>query len=430
MSPETCRETVLVIGGHGFLGKAIGAELQRHGYRVLSGVRSRVPGTNDERQCDLASMTTSEHWRDALEGVDAVVNAAGILRESSVQTFDAVHARGPLALARACVDRGIRCFLQISVLGDPRDGEFVASKHRFDAALLQLPLRVVVLRPSVVYSMAGSYGGTSLLRALAALPFGVWVPGTGEWQMQPLDVRDLAEIVARAITADAAGIFEIGGPTPVSLREYLRQWRHWLHIPGERVIRVPMGLVLLQVWIAECFGRGPMSATIWRMLRRGNVTAPETPPQLEKTFGLAPRGLAEVQSTHPSQVQDRWHARLYFLAPLLCAALAILWIVSGLAGLFASAATVESLRVMWLPPPFAVALARVAGGVDLAFAVWLASGWRRRWALTGMATCVLCYTIVFSLWMPASWLAPLGGLAKNLVILPAIAVLWVLSDRR
>jgi hypothetical protein len=43
---------------------------------------------------------------------------------------------------------------------------------------------------------------------------------------------------------------------------------------------------------------------------------------------------------------------------------------------------------------------------------------------------VLCYTLVFGVLLPAQWLDPLGGLAKNLLLLPALAVLWVLSDRR
>jgi len=38
----------------------------------------------------------------------------------------------------------------------------------WDAKLAQLDLDWVVLRPSIVYSPDGSYGGTSLLRAMAA----------------------------------------------------------------------------------------------------------------------------------------------------------------------------------------------------------------------------------------------------------------------
>jgi len=374
-------------------------------------------------------MIEPQQWRDAVRGMDAVVNAAGILRETGKQTFESIHVRGPMALAQACVDSGITCFVQISSLGDPADGEFIASKHRFDAALSQLPMKSLVLRPSVVYSAEGSYGGTSLLRALAALPFGILVPGDGNSLVQPVAVQDLAEIVARAVEGNFAGIVEVGGPVPVSLRDYQHEWRIWLRIPGSRIFAVPSLLVSLAAWIAERLGHGPMGMTMWRMLRRGNITAPDAPLRLVEAFGLAPRALDEVLSAHPSQVQDRWQARLYFLAPLLRLCLIALWLVSAWTGFASSSPQIDAFA-----GPFSttlvVPLARVAGGVDLMFALWLASGWRMRWGLAGMAACVLIYTIIFSFWSPASWLEPMGGLAKNLVVLPAIAVLWVLSERR
>lgn len=374
-------------------------------------------------------MMEPQQWRDALRGVDAVVNAAGILREAGKQTFEAIHVRGPLALAQACVDNGTTRFVQISSLGDPADGEFIASKHRFDVALSRLPLKSLVLRPSVIYSAEGSYGGTSLLRALAAFPFGIWVPGEGNWLVQPVAVQDLAEIVVRAVEANAAGIYEIGGPAPVSLRDYQHQWRNWLRIPDARTFKVPSPLVSLAAWIADRLGRGPLGSTMWRMLRRGNITAPDAALRLAETFGLAPRALGEVLSVHSSQVQDRWQARLYFLAPLLRLCLIALWLISAWTGFASSSQQIDAFAGP-LSTTLAVPVARAAGGVDLMFALWLASGWRMRWGLTGMAACVLTYTIIFTFWSPTSWLEPMGGLAKNLVVLPAIAVLWVLSERR
>jgi len=189
MEPETRRSTVLVVGAQGFLGGYIAAGLRGHGYRVLCGVRTPRIDAAGERRCDLGTMTSPADWREALAGADAVVNVAGILRETGAQTFEAVHLRAALALANACVEHGVQRFVQISALGDPRDGKFIASKHRFDSALLALPLSAVVLRPSVVYAPEGSYGGTSLLRAMAALPFGIWVPGDGDWQLQPLSAK-------------------------------------------------------------------------------------------------------------------------------------------------------------------------------------------------------------------------------------------------
>ena len=77
-----------------------------------------------------------------------------------------------------------------------------------------------------------------------------------------------------------------------------------------------------------------------------------------------------------------------------------------------------------------VALARSGGIVDALLGLWLLAGWRPRAALMLMALSVVAYTVVLGTVLPVAWLDPLGGLAKNIVVLPALAVLWVLADRR
>ena len=431
-SPDGKARTVLVVGGAGFIGGYLVAALRRHGWRVLRAVRPKGNRlADDERACDLQAMRRPEDWVPLLDGVEAVVNAAGILREEAGQTFEVVHVAAPLALAEACVARGIRRFVQVSALGLPEDGPFIASKHRFDEQLGGLALSSVVLRPSVVYSVTGSYGGTSLLRALAGFPGAQWLPGDGRWQVQPVAAEDLGELVARAADGTVSGIYEVGGPTPMSLRDYQQQWRRWLRIPGERVVAVPEACVSLAVATMEAVGRGPVGRTMWRMLRRGNTTAPEATERLEIAFGLRPRALAEALDQAPSQVQDRWQAQLYFLAPALRWAVVGLWLLSALAGFITPAAEILRLSVdtplaAWDP----VMLARVGGAADLVLGLWLASGWRSRTAVGAMLLLLLAYTLVLGGLVPASWWDPLGGMAKNLVLLPALAVLWVLTERR
>lgn len=424
------QRTALVTGSHGFLAGFIIAALRARGWRVIRGVRSQ-PTAAEERHCDLAQAQRNTDWRALLDGVDAVVNVAGILRETRQQSFTAIHHAGPLALARACVEHGVHDFVQISALGDPADGEFIASKHRFDAALLDLPLRAVVLRPSIVYTARGSYGGTSLLRALSSLPVAVPLPGTGHWPVQPLAAEDLGDLVAAALAGDQRGVFEVGCEQPMSLRDYLLRWRVWLRIPGARTLPTPRWAVDAAVAIGERYGVGPMGQTMWRMLKRGNVCAPDAHARLLEAFGAAPRDLDSVLAQAPSQVQDRWQAQLYLLAPALRWTVILLCLISAWAGFATPAAQIEAMSsgsLLALLEP--VALARFAGGLDLVLALWLASGRRPRAAVASTLLLVLGYTLVFGTLVPALWLDPLGGLAKNLVLLPALAVLWVLSDRR
>lgn len=432
-SPESAvsGRTVLVTGASGFLAGFIAAALRENGWQVVRGVRSPEADAGDARHCDFVLMNTPQQWAPVLQGVDAVVNVAGILRETGKNRFDRIHYDSPLALAQACVESGVRHFVQISALGNATDGRFVTSKHRFDDALLALPLQAVVLRPSVVYSAAGSYGGTSLLRALAATPGVLLMPGDGGWLIQPMAAEDLAQLVVRALESDESGAFEVGGPQPITLRAYQERWRAWLGLPVARVVPVPVPLVSLGVTVSEWLGRGPMSATTWRMLRRGNITEPDANERLHRRFGFAPRALNDALEEHPSQVQDRWHSRLYLVAPALRLGIVLLFLLSAWAGFSTPYADIERLAAgSLLASLHPVEMARVAAVIDLVLGIALLIGSRARAILGAMFALVAGYTLAFGLLLPALWLDPLGGLAKNLVVLPALAVLWILSERR
>jgi hypothetical protein len=253
--------------------------------------------------------------------------------------------------------------------------------------------------------------------------------------LAPLAVGEVAAIIAQeafdALDAPVKGTYEVGGPAPMSLREYQLAWRRWLRIPGRRAWPTPESWTSLLVWVWERVGSGPVGETMWRMLRRGNVTAPDAGDRLRGSFGFAPRGLCEVLAEQPSQTQDRWQAQLYLLAPALRIAFVLLWLLSAWAGLATPAVQIEAMVAgSPLQDAAPVALARGGAILDLLLAAWLLSGWRLRMATALMAASVLAYTLALGIGLPAMWLDPLGGLAKNLVVLPALAVLWVLSDRR
>lgn len=421
----------LVVGGRGFLGGFIVAALRRRGWRVRVLARPRGRRMDaDEVPGDLTQMLAEDDWAQALDGVSVVVNAAGILREEGRQTFEDVHERAPLALAQACAARGIR-FVQVSALGHPDDGGFIASNHRFDAALLELPIEAVVLRPSVVYSRSGSYGGTSLLRALAAFPWRMVLPGDGRWTFQPLCAEDLGEVVAAACGGGERGVYELGCEQPIALRDYQQVWRRWLQIPGDRAWQVPLLLVRAQVALGQWLGRGPVNRTIWNMLLRGNRTGGDAHRRAQAVFGLRVRALEEVLQDAPSQMQDRWAAQLYFLAPWLQWSVVLVWLASGVVGLVTPASEIEAMAqgsaLAGLSP---VLLARAAGVLDLALGLGLVFAPRPRGVVLAMLACATAYLVGFGLALPVQFLDPLGGLLKNVVLIPALAVLWVLVDRR
>lgn len=428
---------VLVTGAYGFIGAHIVAALTAAGHEVVCAVRggrvdTRFPGLS-AIACDMADDVDEEDWLPRLAGIDAVVNCAGILREREHDRFTAVHERAPLALFRACRQLDIRRVIQISALGDAADGEFIASKHRCDDALAMLDLDWLVLRPSLVYSTRGSYGGTSLLRGVAALPGVLLLPGHGDQPVQPIGAEDvgLAVVAALARPTLVREVVELVGPEVLSMSDYLLAWRRWLGFGRAHTLAVPGWLVRVGATLGERIGSGPLGQTMARMLERGNVGGAHAGVRLQRSLGLAPRSLLRALAETPSEVQDRWHARLYFLLPVLRVSLALLWLGSGMAGWLASEAEVAAVvpdgalssGSLWM-------LARLTASADLVLGTLCLLRWRPRIVFTLMLLMLFGYTLGIGLGWPGHWLDPLGGLLKNLPLFAALLVLLATDERR
>lgn len=427
---------ILVTGAYGFIGAHIVGALLRAGHAPVAAVRASRVGTAlpgvAAVACDFARDTDPACWLPRLAGVDALVNCAGILRETGASTFRAVHEDVPAALFDACRQAGVKRIVQVSALGDPADGEFVASKHRGDARLLASGVAAVVLRPSVVYSTRGSYGGTTLLRALAALPL-IALPERGTQRLQPLDADDLAQAVLASLERDEAvsQILLLGGPRVLTLREYLALWRRWLGLGEARFIAIPKPLARVGAWLGEVFGRGPLGMTMWRMLERGNVVVPEEAGRAGATLGWTPAPMDAVLARASASSADRWQARTVFLQPLLRVVLALTFIASGIVGF---TLPTDQVAALFAHSPFPAAWAPtlgLAGSIaDIMLGGWLLSARAPRAALAAMALLVVGYSLFIGLLLPQAWGDPFGGLLKNGVVLVAIAFAAAGTERQ
>jgi uncharacterized protein YbjT (DUF2867 family) len=95
--------------------------------------------------------------------------------------MEAVHAGMPAALHAAARSAGVRRTILISAISARADVEtdYSRSKLRGEDVVRQSGLGWTILRPSLVYG-DGSYGGTSLMRGMAALPWIMPIPR--EWR--------------------------------------------------------------------------------------------------------------------------------------------------------------------------------------------------------------------------------------------------------
>src|SRR5690606_19488801 len=86
---------------------------------------------------DIAQMTSPGAWRPHLEGVEAVVNCAGVLQDGAGDDTRGVHVDGIAELYRACEEAGIRRVVHLSAIGADREAlsPFSATKKEGEQAL-------------------------------------------------------------------------------------------------------------------------------------------------------------------------------------------------------------------------------------------------------------------------------------------------------
>ncbi len=193
---------ILLLGAGGFIGRHILAELLAGGHDVVAVVRRRQGldsafPTVRFIEMDLAGAVRPADWAPYVDGVALVVNAAGLLRGKAMA---AVHVAMPEALHMAARAAGVRRVILISAISARSDvvTDYARTKLAGEAALAASGLGWTILRPSLVYG-DGSYGGTSLMRGMAGLPFVLPVPAKGDFAFTPIHVRDLARAVPAGV---------------------------------------------------------------------------------------------------------------------------------------------------------------------------------------------------------------------------------------
>ncbi|MDB5727825.1 MAG: dehydrogenase [Noviherbaspirillum sp.] len=418
---------VLLTGATGFIGRKLADALVAHGHEVVCAVRNpaRTAGTRLRQvAADFTRDFDPADWLPRLSGVDAVVNAVGIIHERNAQTFDAIHVRAPRALFAACAQAGISTVVQISALGADAQAasSYHLSKKEADDFLATLPLRSAIVQPSLVFGRGGA--SARLFTALASLPL-IALPGGGGQMIQPVHVDDLVDAVLALLAGPpAAGTrVPVVGPRPMTLRAFLADLRHAMGLGRARFIAVPMPLVRLAAKAGRLVPGSLLDAETLQMLERGNTGNPQ---QISALLGHEPRAVEQFIAP-PEARSARLEAKLNWLLPLLRTSIALVWIITGIVslGLYPVQDSYALLARVGITGMLAPVMLYGAALMDLAFGIATLVMTRRRWLWLAQLAAIVFYTAIISWKLPEFWLHPYGPLLKNL---PMIAAIWLLLE--
>lgn len=422
---------ILITGASGFIGSHLTQALY-HQHQIVAcarhpgGLQERFPAI-EARAVNFAAMQSIDAWLPLLQGIDAVINAVGIIRETGQQTFDQLHHRAPCTLFKACQRAGIKKVIQISALGSDEAAvsRYHLSKKAADDCLKQQDLHWTILKPSLVYGPGGASG--AFFKALAALP---WVPVVekGEQAVQPIHIDDLTQAVCALLSPDAPVRLSIDavGPEPISFKRMLMAYRRWLGYTSQRILPTPYGISLFAGKLSGYLGVAPVTGETVEMLKRGNTGDVST---LTASTHIIPRPFEAALREHPAEQADRWHARLFFLRPLLRISIGLLWLFTGIVslGLYPVAQSYALLAQVGITGLLAPVALYGAALLDMALGIATLARYRIRQVGALQIILMLAYSALISIGPSELWLHPFGPITKNVPLIVATLIMMALE---
>lgn len=252
---------ILILGGTGFVGKALCEALNRQGLHAIT-VVSRDPSRHKAVAMlpGVTLVSADVHRDDDLQrvmwGQDAVINLIALL-QGKPQDFHHVHVELAQRLVRVMQATGVKRLVHVSALGIPDDPQgpmpshYLRTKYAAEQVLREAAeahrIELTVLRPSVIFGPEDRFLNlfAGLQRIFPLLPL-----GSPQAQFQPVWLNDVTLAIARCLNdrGTIGKIYECAGPRVWTLSELVRFAGHaaGARCMAARVIHLPDGLAQLQ----------------------------------------------------------------------------------------------------------------------------------------------------------------------------------------
>ena len=294
-------KTVAVIGGSGFIGRAIVEKLTGEGARVIVLCRIaekakylKTMGVVGQVTLVAGNALNDDDLETVIAPAEAVINLIGILAEGGAQRFGVLQGELPGRIGALAARHGTGDVVHVSAIGADANSpsKYARSKAEGEAGLRAAFPKAVILRPSIVFGPRDSF--FNRFAGMAMLAPGLPLPGGGRMKMQPVYVGDVVEAVMVALGYRAApkavakavrgGTFELGGPDVYSFRDLMSIT---LRAIGRRrmLLPVPLPLMSFGAVFAGMLPNPPLTVDQVRLLAIDNVV------------GYDARGLADLGIT-------------------------------------------------------------------------------------------------------------------------------------
>lgn len=295
---------ITIIGGSGFVGRHVVRALAKRGYRIR--VACRRPdlaghlqplGVTGQIMPVQANVRYPASLAAACEGAYAVINLTGVLYSARAQSFDAVHALGAEASAKAARAAKARVFIQMSAIGADENStaEYARSKADGEKRARAAFPGAIIIRPSIVFGPEDSFFNrfAALSRLAPALP----LIGGGATKFAPVFVGDVAEAMARLIDKGEADgrTYELGGPENLTFKQ-LMQFTLDTIGRSRLLVPIPWGIAKVQALILGLLPSPLLTTDQVELLKTDNVVSEQATHERRtlEGLGITPSGIEGI----------------------------------------------------------------------------------------------------------------------------------------
>jgi NADH dehydrogenase len=278
MKPKNC----LIFGGSGQIGRHLIRKLTANNIRVTVVTRNihqksykiKTQGNAGYIEIVEANIFNETKIRELFKKADICINLVGILFEKKPgSSFENIHSRFPLILAKLCKEYNLKQFIHLSALGINDAVESVYAKSKLEGEkniTNNFPL-ATILRPSVVYSVDDNFT-TNFMSLLKNLPiFPLYY--SGNTKFTPIHCSDLTDIIFHIISKNInSNILECIGPEVITLKEIIKRL---LELIDKKRILIPFPLPIAK-FSAKFFQLFPnplLTEDQLRLLKYDNISS-------------------------------------------------------------------------------------------------------------------------------------------------------------